>query len=93
MADRVLFPLLGLLALVMIALALVWPQGMGARSPGPFGHAPVQQLKPAAAPKAVAAPPGAAVLGLAPLTPSSAPAAPPAAKPAANPATSKGPTP
>ena len=26
-----------------IALALVWPQGLGARSPGPFGHMPVQQ--------------------------------------------------
>jgi hypothetical protein len=43
MSDRVLFSLMGLAAGLMIALALVWPQGIGARSPGPFGHAPVQQ--------------------------------------------------
>ena len=40
MSDRVLFPLMGLTAVLMITLALVWPQGLGARSPGPFGHAP-----------------------------------------------------
>lgn len=34
---------MGLLAVMIIALALVWPQGIGARSPGPFGHTPVQQ--------------------------------------------------
>ncbi len=38
MSDRVLFPLMGLAAILMIALALVWPQGLGARSLGPFGH-------------------------------------------------------
>ena len=43
MPDRVLFPLMGLAALAMVCLALVWPQGLGARSPGPFGHTPVQQ--------------------------------------------------
>jgi hypothetical protein len=55
MADRVLFPLLGLAAVLMIALALVWPQGLGARSLGPFGHTPVQQTAAAKAAKARAA--------------------------------------
>jgi hypothetical protein len=79
MSDRLLFPLLGVLALTMIGLALVWPQGLGARSPGPFGHLPVQQLKPAAAPPASKTAPPPAVLGLAPppapasASPSSAP--------------------
>ncbi len=54
MSDRVLFPLMGLVAVLMIALALVWPQGLGARSPAPFGHA-LAQKSPAAAPS-VAAP-------------------------------------
>ena len=31
------------------ALAAVWPQGLGARSPGPFGHTPVQQTAQAKA--------------------------------------------
>ncbi len=43
MLDRFFFPLLGLAAALTIALALVWPQGIGARSPGPFGHQPVLQ--------------------------------------------------
>jgi hypothetical protein len=43
MLDRLYLPLLGLLALTAIALALAWPQGLGARSPAPFGHTPVQQ--------------------------------------------------
>jgi hypothetical protein len=43
MLDRLYLPLLGLAALAAIALSLVWPQGLGARSPGPFGHTPVQQ--------------------------------------------------
>jgi hypothetical protein len=42
MSDRVFFSLAALLAVLMIALALVWPQGLGARSPAPFGH-PVAQ--------------------------------------------------
>lgn len=42
--DRIFFPLCAALAIGMIALALVWPQGMGARSPAPFGH-PVGQVK------------------------------------------------
>ena len=52
MSDRVLFPLMGLAAVLMIALALVWPQGLGARSPGPFGHTPVQQTAAALAAQA-----------------------------------------
>ena len=42
---------MGLAALMMIALALVWPQGLGARSPWPFGHplAPRAPARPAQA--------------------------------------------
>jgi hypothetical protein len=36
-SDRVFFLLLGIVAAGAICLALVWPQGMGARSPEPFG--------------------------------------------------------
>src|SRR5690348_10712051 len=43
MLDRLYLPLLGLATIAAIALSLVWPQGLGARSPGPFGHTPVQQ--------------------------------------------------
>lgn len=43
MLDRLYLPLLGFLALGLVALALVWPQGLGDRSPGPFGRTPVQQ--------------------------------------------------
>jgi hypothetical protein len=39
-SDRVFYPACGALAALMVVLALVWPQGEGARSPGPFGHAP-----------------------------------------------------
>ena len=38
MSDRVFFTAAGVVAILMIALALVWPQGMGARSPGPFAR-------------------------------------------------------
>ena len=41
MLDRLYLPLLGLVAIAAVALALVWPQGLGDRSPGPFGHEPV----------------------------------------------------
>lgn len=41
--DRLYFPLLGLLTVLVIAAALVFPQGLGDRSPGPFGHEPVQR--------------------------------------------------
>jgi hypothetical protein len=40
MDDRLFFPLLALAVAGMIALAAVWPQGLGRRSPPPFGHAP-----------------------------------------------------
>jgi len=35
--DRLFFVLMGLVAIAAVAFALVWPQGLGARSPGPFG--------------------------------------------------------
>ncbi|WP_165188369.1 hypothetical protein [Caulobacter soli] len=43
MPDRILMPFLALIGLGLIALSLVWPQGYGARSPGPFGSVPIQQ--------------------------------------------------
>ena len=55
MSDRVFFGACALIALGLIALALVWPQGEGARSPGPFGG-PVSQPPPSAAPAQPAAP-------------------------------------
>ena len=65
MSDRVLFSLMGLAAVAMVGFALVWPQGVGARSPGPFGHTPVQQTAAAKAKRAEAAAPP-PVLSLAP---------------------------
>jgi hypothetical protein len=38
MRDRFALPLLALVALAMIVLALMWPQGQGAPSPAPFDH-------------------------------------------------------
>ena len=43
MLDRLYLPLLGLATIAVIALALVWPQGLGDRSPDPFGHTPLQR--------------------------------------------------
>lgn len=43
MLDRFYMPLLALGAAAAIGLALVWPQGLGDRSPAPFGHEPVQR--------------------------------------------------
>jgi hypothetical protein len=43
MLDRLYMPLLALATLAIIAFAMVWPQGLGDRSPGPFGHNPVQR--------------------------------------------------
>ncbi len=43
MLDRLYLPLLGVAAIAAVALALVWPQGLGDRSPAPFGHEPVQR--------------------------------------------------
>ncbi len=38
MPNRIFYPLAAVAALVLIAVASVYPQGIGARSPGPFGH-------------------------------------------------------
>ena len=43
MLDRLALPLIALTAIAVVALAMVWPQGYGARSPTPFGHTPIQQ--------------------------------------------------
>ncbi|MBW8816246.1 MAG: hypothetical protein JF588_22745 [Caulobacterales bacterium] len=43
MFDRLYLPVLALAALAAIGLAMVWPQGLGDRSPAPFGHPPVQR--------------------------------------------------
>jgi hypothetical protein len=43
MLDRFFLAILGLAAAAAIALALVWPQGLGDRSPAPFGSTPVQR--------------------------------------------------
>ncbi|MEO6340460.1 MAG: hypothetical protein ABIO39_10510 [Caulobacteraceae bacterium] len=46
MSDRIFFVLMGLLAAGVIGLALVYPQGLGARSPGPFGGPTAAETKP-----------------------------------------------
>jgi len=43
MLDRLYLPMLALAAAGAIALAMVWPQGLGDRSPAPFGSLPVQR--------------------------------------------------
>lgn len=43
MLDRFFLPALAALALAAVALAMVWPQGLGDRSPGPFGETPIQR--------------------------------------------------
>ena len=43
MLDRFYLVLLGLGAVTAVGLSLVWPQGLGDRSPEPFGHAPIQR--------------------------------------------------
>jgi len=43
MLDRLFLPILTLVAVGAIALAMVWPQGLGDRSPAPFGSTPVQR--------------------------------------------------
>jgi hypothetical protein len=43
MPDRIFMPILALIGLAMIAFSLVWPQGYGDRSPGPWGSVPIQQ--------------------------------------------------
>ena len=42
MSDRLFLALMAAAA-GLIAFAAIWPQGLGARSPGPFGHTPLQQ--------------------------------------------------
>jgi hypothetical protein len=49
MSDRVFFSLAALLAVLLIALSAVAPQGLGARAPGPFGRPVVQPPDPHAA--------------------------------------------
>jgi hypothetical protein len=51
MSDAAFFAVVGLLAAAMIVLALVWPQGLGRRSPGPFGHAVVSENLQAPGPR------------------------------------------
>ena len=43
MFDRLYLPVLALAAVAAVALAIVWPQGLGDRSPAPFGAPPVQR--------------------------------------------------
>lgn len=43
MFDRFYLAILGLAAVAAVGLSLVWPQGLGDRSPPPFGHEPVQR--------------------------------------------------
>jgi hypothetical protein len=50
MSDRMFFSLAALIAILMIALATVAPQGLGARSPGPFGRPLAQPAPDQAAP-------------------------------------------
>ena len=39
MNEKIFYPAVTLIALLLIAISLVWPQGQGAVSPKPFGHA------------------------------------------------------
>ncbi|MFI4949588.1 MAG: hypothetical protein ACHP7A_00950 [Caulobacterales bacterium] len=43
MLDRLYLPILALAAAAAVALAMVWPQGLGDRSPAPFGSTPIQR--------------------------------------------------
>ncbi|MDR3513698.1 MAG: hypothetical protein P4L73_18840 [Caulobacteraceae bacterium] len=43
MSDRLFLALMAAAAAAMIGFAAIWPQGLGARSPWPIGHTPVQQ--------------------------------------------------
>ena len=59
MPDSIALPALTLFAAGLVALAMVWPQGEGARSPAPFGHplAPLESpLAKAVAPVALRGP-------------------------------------
>jgi hypothetical protein len=43
MFDRLYLPVLALAAIAAVAFASIWPQGLGDRSPAPFGSTPVQR--------------------------------------------------
>jgi hypothetical protein len=45
MPDSLALPAIALVAAALVALAMLWPQGQGARSPGPFGH-PLEAVEP-----------------------------------------------
>ncbi len=38
MPDKIFYPAAAVVALLLIAISLVWPQGQGMISPPPFGH-------------------------------------------------------
>jgi hypothetical protein len=42
MSDKIFYPLAAVVAIALIALSLVWPQGLGRISPKPFGHAVIE---------------------------------------------------
>jgi len=50
MPDFIAYPLIGLAAAGLVALAMVWPQGQGAQSPAPFGRPLAAYAPPLAAP-------------------------------------------
>jgi hypothetical protein len=56
MPDSLALSTVAVIAAGLIALALVWPQGQGARSPAPFGHPPAG-LESAAPPPSSPTPP------------------------------------
>jgi hypothetical protein len=51
MPDSLALPAIAAVCAALVALAMVWPQGQGARSPAPFGHAvaPIVAAGPIAA--------------------------------------------
>ena len=58
MSNTLFFSLAALAAAALIGFALMAPQGLGARSPAPFGHplAPLRAVGPAAPPAGPAPP-------------------------------------
>jgi hypothetical protein len=56
MPDRIALPLLALIAVAMITVALVWPQGQGRRWPGPSAAAPPPSTVRTAAPDPILRP-------------------------------------
>ncbi len=38
MPDKIFYPAAAIVAILLIALSFVWPQGQGTISPPPFGH-------------------------------------------------------